>query len=384
MAIDAALHSGSKSYFFEGNRYIRVTRGDTGPGTGDAGYPATISTWGWPSGFGSDGIDAALYSGSKSYFFDGNQYIRVTRGDTGPGTVDLGYPATISNWGWPSGFGSDGIDAALYSHTKCYFFDGNQYIRVTRGETGPGTVDPGYPATISNWGWPSGFGSDGIDAALYSRTKCYFFDGNQYIRVTRGDTGPGTVDPGYPASISNWRWPRGFSGSTGVPTVRLHAKILTAPNVSVTIAEKRMRDLYASVGVTVQLVSVENLDLPLLNDVDVGECLRGQTTAEQDQLFANRNNARANDVVVYFVRSTVPPFNGCAAHPADRPGAVVAQGATQWTLSHEVGHVLGLNHVNNNDRLMTGNGTSNITNPPPDLVTDEVTDMLDSAFTQDI
>jgi len=169
-----------------------------------------------------------------------------------------------------------------------------------------------------------------------------------------------------------------------VPTVRLHAKVLTAPNVSVTIAEKRMRDLYASVGVTVQLVSVENLDLPLLNDVDVGECLRGQTTAEQDQLFANRNNARANDVVVYFVRSTVPPFNGCAAHPADRPGAVVAQGATQWTLSHEVGHVLGLNHVNNNDRLMTGNGTSNITNPPPDLVTDEVTDMLDSAFTQDI
>jgi hypothetical protein len=80
----------------------------------------------------------------------------------------------------------------------------------------------------------------------------------------------------------------------------------------------------------------------------------------------------------------VPPFNGCAAHPADRPGAVVAQGATQWTLSHEVGHVLGLDHVNNNDRLMTGNGTSNITNPPPDLVTDEVTDMLDSAFTQDI
>jgi hypothetical protein len=329
-------------------------------------------------------IDAALHSGSKSYFFEGNRYIRVTRGDTGPGTGDAGYPATISTWGWPSGFGSDGIDAALYSHTKCYFFDGNQYIRVTRGETGPGTVDPGYPATISNWGWPSGFGSDGIDAALYSRTKCYFFDGNQYIRVTRGDTGPGTVDPGYPASISNWRWPRGFSGSTGVPTVRLHAKILTAPNVSVTIAEKRMRDLYASVGVTVQLVSVENLDLPLLNDVDVGECLRGQTTAEQDQLFANRNNARANDVVVYFVRSTVPPFNGCAAHPADRPGAVVAQGATQWTLSHEVGHVLGLNHVNNNDRLMTGNGTSNITNPPPDLVTDEVTDMLDSAFTQDI
>ena len=58
--------------------------------------------------------------------------------------------------------------------------------------------------------------------------------------------------------------------------------------------------------------------------------------------------------------------------------------ASQWTLGHEVGHVLGLAHVNNNDRLMTGNGTFNITNPPPDLVATERTTMLVSTFTQDI
>lgn len=34
-----------------------------------------------------------------------------------------------------------------------YFFSGNRYIRVTRGEIGPGRIDPGYPAPISNWGW---------------------------------------------------------------------------------------------------------------------------------------------------------------------------------------------------------------------------------------
>src|ERR671910_901870 len=118
------------------------------------------------------GIHAALYSGSRCYFFDGNRYIRVTRGDTGPGTVDRGYPANISNWGWPAGFGATGIDAALYSGSKCYFFKGNQYIRVTRGDTGPGTVDRGSPANISNWGWPAGFGATGIDAALYSGSKC--------------------------------------------------------------------------------------------------------------------------------------------------------------------------------------------------------------------
>jgi hypothetical protein len=46
--------------------------------------------------------------------------------------------------------------------------------------------------------------------------------------------------------------------------------------------------------------------------------------------------------------------------------------------------VLGLLHVNNNDRLMTGNGTANITNPPPDLAGTEVSTMLASAFTIDL
>ncbi|MEC5182518.1 hypothetical protein RCH07_003896 [Arthrobacter sp. CG_A4] len=168
------------------------------------------------------------------------------------------------------------------------------------------------------------------------------------------------------------------------PTVRLHAKVLTAPTVAVDTAVQRMREVYATAGIGVELVSTENLNLPALNDVDVGSCVLGQTSAEQNQLFANRNNAGNNDVVVYFVRSTVPPFNGCAAFPSGQPGAVIAQGATQWTLGHEVGHVLDLRHVNDNDRLMTGNGTGNITNPPPDLINTEVTSMINSTFTQDL
>jgi hypothetical protein len=102
--------------------------------------------------------------------------------------------------------------ATLYSRTKCYFFSGDQYIRVTRGDTGAGTVDPGYPMNISEWGWGN-FGQQGIDAALYSGSKCYFFAGDRYIRVTRGDTGAGIVDPGYPMNISEWGWPAGFHES---------------------------------------------------------------------------------------------------------------------------------------------------------------------------
>ena len=152
-------------YFFVGAEYIRVSRGDVGPGAIDPGYPAPVSNWGWGA-FGADWIDAALYSGSKCYFFSGDQYIRVTRGETGPGVVDPGYPAPISNWGWGA-FGADGIDAALYSGSVCYFFSGDQYIRAHRADSGAGLVDRNYPAPISNWGWGT-FGADGIDAALYS------------------------------------------------------------------------------------------------------------------------------------------------------------------------------------------------------------------------
>jgi hypothetical protein len=213
MAIDAAFVSGSRTYAFSGDRYIRITRGETGPGTVDQNYPKPISVWGWPNGFGAGGIDAAFQSGSKAYFFAGDRYVRVTRGDTGPGTVDENYPKPISVWGWPGGFGANGIDAAVQSGSTAYFFAGTRYVRVKRGESGRGSVDDGYPNGLGAWNWPDRFCAQGIDAAVVSGSKTYFFAGDSYLRVTRGETGPGTVDSGYPKSLDVWGWPGGF----GVP-----------------------------------------------------------------------------------------------------------------------------------------------------------------------
>jgi hypothetical protein len=170
--------------------------------------------------------------------------------------------------------------------------------------------------------------------------------------------------------------------------IRLHIKIIT--NTTTFTLDQMVdafRQLYHSIGIGVIVRSVENLNLPAsFMDIDVGNCQMGQTTNEQNQLFNNRNNVVGNDIVVYFVRSTVPAFNGCAAFPANRPGAIVVRTASQWTLAHEVGHVLGLPHVDASpncllDRLMTGCGTFNITNPPPDLIQSEVNTMNNSQLT---
>lgn len=165
------------------------------------------------------------------------------------------------------------------------------------------------------------------------------------------------------------------------PSVRLHIKILSDPDTfSIEEAVKNTQDLYSAVGIHLMKMSTERLDLPLLQDVYVGSCSRGDTTLDQEKLFKNRNNAEANEIVAYLVRSTKPALNGCAAYPHGQPGVVIAGIASPWTLAHEIGHVLGLAHVNDPDRLMTGSGTNGITNLPPDISAEEAEVMLRSAF----
>jgi Hemopexin len=202
-------------YFFSGASYIAVERTDAGHGAILPGYPRPISDWGWGT-FGHAGIDAALYSGSKCYFFKGSQYIRVTRGATDFGKVDPGFPRPISDWKWPVGFGASGIDAAMWSGAVCYFFKGSQYIRVHRDDTSFGTVDPGYPKSIgASWALGS-FAAGGIHAALYSDAKVYMFAGTHYVQISEADLEDTLNDVLNVAAdtISAWGW--GAFGSTGI------------------------------------------------------------------------------------------------------------------------------------------------------------------------
>jgi hypothetical protein len=182
------------------------------------------------------------------------------------------------------------------------------------------------------------------------------------------------------------------SGEYRVPqlpkNVRLHVKILFEPITgSIEDMLENCRQVFNSVGIGIELVSTESLDLPDLMDLDIGECPGGGgLTADQQQLFEYRNNVAGNDVVVYFVRSLIQPASGCARHPAGKPGAAIASLPSMWTLTHELGHVLGLVHCDTDDalklqRLMTSAGTALITNLPPDLVASEVSMLKSSTLT---
>jgi hypothetical protein len=185
--------------------------------------------------------------------------------------------------------------------------------------------------------------------------------------------------------------------------IRLHLKIWTNPTIPISTMLTRMQDLYGTAGIGVVVASRQDLTganiLTALRDLDVvPTCPAGQLTGEQIQLFNNRDNVGESDVVAHFVRSTNPVLNGCASHPDGVFGAAITQIASVWTMAHEIGHVLGLRHIDGENtncpqgnqtccstpdftRLMTGCGTNGIVGTPV-LVQSEMDTLRSSSRTR--
>ena len=213
-------------YSSPAHEYIRVSRFDVGPGSVNAGYPAPISNWtGAPF---EPTASTRLYSGSKCYFFKGNQYIHVTRGELVPELVDAAYSAPICNWRlgafeptastWPCG--ADGL---------LYFFEkATRYIVLPRRHR-PGTVNPGYPAPVSEL--ELGF----LRSQRHRRRALQRAPGVFLLRqaVHPRQSNPiisRTIDPGYPAPISNWNC--GAFGANGIDAALYGGGPLVAPPAS--------------------------------------------------------------------------------------------------------------------------------------------------------
>jgi hypothetical protein len=226
---------------------------------------------------------------------------------------------------------------------------------------------------------------DSSNKIWYSQLAGSVWTRNYYVIGQLSKSSPGLARFGsrlhmvHQGDTSNDLW---HSSTEGLRhSVRMGIKILRNPSrFSIHQMLYEMASVYATVGFQVVEVNRQNLNLPALEIVDVGSCSGSNVTAEQTQLFSNRAGLAATDVAAYFVEATVPALNGCAAHPVGVPALVVASGASQWTLGHETGHVLGLSHVSDSHNLMFGGGTDNITNPPPILTASQASTMRASGF----
>ncbi len=178
----------------------------------------------------------------------------------------------------------------------------------------------------------------------------------------------------------------------------VHFKTLITPTAAINTfmdtQYKAMEDLFADYGIATYRGTTEDLSadpsLAGVVDLDVGPCTLGNPTAEHNTLFARRNGAGANDIIVYVVRTLTNSAGatnllGCATHPNNQPGCAVVQANARWLVAHEVGHVLGLRHwpdppATNSQYLMFPN--VGWTDTPPDVVQTEVVTMVESTLTR--
>ncbi|MGO1073025.1 hemopexin repeat-containing protein [Lysobacter sp. CA199] len=201
----ASFSAAGIGHLFRGGDYYRY---DIAADRVANGYPQSIAT-NWPGlekfAGGARDIDAAFDAGNgKAYFFKDAQYLRY---DLTARNVDPGYPLAISgNWAGLEKFagGARDIEAAFFfSRSKLYFFKGDQYIRYNLDND---RADAYYPANLSDSSWPgSGYWPANWSGVLnFSNSKSYVFKPGEYLRYDRTLD---RADAGYPATITAGNWP---------------------------------------------------------------------------------------------------------------------------------------------------------------------------------
>lgn len=206
-------------------------------------------------------------------------------------------------------------------------------------------------SNIAATGWGSGFGVlfsrngrlctgiDDADLADIERTKNVKHEGNHLRDTLRHSYQVYTLET-LPL----------------VARVKLHVKVLSPPaRASVDEMLDRAVTFFAMNGLEVVELSRETIDTPG-TDLDrfqmlfVGADPDGEATADVADLHSTLRRERdfgvtpeSSELVIAFVDSMVPAQRGCSTHPLEQPGAVISSAlATEWTLAHEIGRVIGL------------------------------------------
>lgn len=154
--------------------------------------------------------------------------------------------------------------------------------------------------------------------------------------------------------------------------VGLHFRSIALTQVTFDRMLRSTQRVYAQYGIRIDMMNGESLglrpgDQARLEQVDQ-QCNWVLSAGEFNDLHSRGTPAPATEVLVYFIRSFNPQLKGCGGHAAGRPACTVAETGTQWTVAHEVGHVmLGRTfapvHVHDTRNLMNTT-TSTITSTP--------------------
>lgn len=165
-------------------------------------------------------------------------------------------------------------------------------------------------------------------------------------------------------------------------TVKVRTKVLASPkraspadmlfNATALFAEHDVEVVESSRN---ELATAET-DLDRFQTIFTGDGSGEGPTADVSDLHAAlRADAAGSgvdpdpgDIVVAVVEHLVPAALGCNAHPVEQPGVVLsAQLANQWTLAHELGHVLGLDDDGDPASLMFADSDPGPDDEPPSL-----------------
>ena len=292
--VDAALHTNNATYFFLGNQYVRL-KGTTV----DQGYPRPITEWTYFPAYFHNDIDAAFFDPveKRSYFLKGTQYLRVN-GTTAEKTGNL-----TDKWsGLPSNFRRD-IDAAIFRKGFLYLFKSGKYVRI-RGKN----VDQNYPRSLpGGWDLDSDF-INGIDAAFHSprNGKNYMFRGKHYVRLTDLK-----LDKDYPKGINNWK---GLPIITSGPTAKV---IETDLGVRVTRVKSpksiwQNRPVETTCDYSVSIAGTRNDSVaPFIKSADIRVVLTARRiNSSGNNPVSNPNIKASYDGLNEFANVRIIPKNG--------------------------------------------------------------------------
>ncbi|MCA9962840.1 MAG: hypothetical protein KC423_01305 [Anaerolineales bacterium] len=292
---------------------------------------------------GTDGLIYAIEQDGTLFLYHNKKHAQFDAAWEAPKKVGNGWESFKHVFG-----GTDGLIYAIEQDGTLLLYYNKKHAQFDAAWEAPKKVGNGW----EDFKHVFGGGSDGVVYAIRQDGTLCWYKNVQHANFGGRWEGPEQVGNGWAGFKHVFGGPNGIIYAVSTRCLNLHFKILTEPNFDRLEMVTAAREVFNRLLINIDIRSTEILDLPNLEQLDVGPCNKGILTNDIKTLFGNRRNVNPNEVVAYFVDSLLPSASnliGCAVHPFNQPGFVLTKEQdNRWTLAHELGHVLGLRHPEEN------------------------------------